>query len=128
MAMKKILLIDDESDIREVVALTLETMGDFEVFATGNGFDGVEIAATVKPDVVLLDVMMPEIDGPSTLALLQQNGATQNIPVIFMTAKVQAADRRRLSELGARGIISKPFDPMSLAQEVTDILNGAIAS
>lgn len=128
MAMKKILLIDDEADIREVAGLTLETMGDFEVFSAANGFEGVRIAAAVQPDVVLLDVMMPEIDGPSTLALLRETLSTREIPVIFMTAKVQASDRRKLSELGARGIISKPFDPMSLANEVLDILNGAVTS
>jgi len=126
MTMKKILLIDDEDDIREVAALTLETMGDFEVFAAANGFAGVQIASAIQPDVVLLDVMMPEIDGPKTLALLRETVATRDIPVIFMTARVQASDRRRLAELGARGIISKPFDPMSLAEEVNRILNGAV--
>ena len=123
MTMKKILLIDDEEDIREVAALTLETMGDFQVFAAANGVRGVEIAAAVQPDVVLLDVMMPDVDGPATLALLRKTKATREIPVIFMTAKVQASDRRRLSEFGVCGIISKPFDPMTLAGEVSDILN-----
>ena len=123
MVMKKILLIDDEADIREVAALTLETMGDFVVFSAADGFAALDMAVAVQPDVVLLDVMMPEIDGPSTLALLRGNEATRGIPVIFMTAKVQASDRRKLSELGARGIIAKPFDPMSLANEVNDILN-----
>jgi CheY-like chemotaxis protein len=122
MAKKKILLIDDEDDIREVAALTLEIMGNFEVFSAANGFAAVEIAAAVQPDVVLLDVMMPEIDGPTTLALLRETRATRHIPVIFMTAKVRASDRRRLSSLGASGIISKPFDPMTLAEEVNRIL------
>ena len=124
MTTMKVLLIDDEDDIREVAALTLETMGDFEMFATANGFEGVALAARVRPDVILLDVMMPEIDGPSTLALLRANAETHDIPVIFMTAKIQASDRRRLAELGARGIISKPFDPMTLANEVNDLLQG----
>jgi two-component system alkaline phosphatase synthesis response regulator PhoP len=119
---RRILLIDDEDDIREVAALTLETMGSYEVFTAANGFDAVRIAAEVGPDVVLLDVMMPEIDGPTTLALIRQTEATRDIPVIFMTAKVQGSDRRRLSELGASGIISKPFDPMTLADEVSSIL------
>lgn len=125
--MKRILLIDDEPDIREVAALTLETMGDFEVFAAADGFVGVQIAATLQPDVVLLDVMMPEIDGPATLSMLRENTSTSHIPVIFMTAKVQAADFRKLSELGASGIISKPFDPMRLADDVSRILDTAVA-
>ena len=128
MTMKKILLIDDEADIREVAALTLATMGEFEVFEAADGFAGVKIAAVVQPDVVLLDVMMPEIDGPATLGLLRAGADTQGIPVIFMTAKVQASDKRRLSELGARGIISKPFDVMTLADEVNGILSAAVTS
>lgn len=126
MTPRKILLIDDEADIREVTSLTLETLGDFEVFEASNGYEGATIAAAVCPDVILLDVMMPEIDGPGTLALLRQTESTQAIPVIFMTAKMQAADRRRLASLGAQGIISKPFDPMTLAREVDEILNGVV--
>ena len=122
MTMKTILLIDDEEDIREVAALTLETMGDFRVFAAANGFEGVELAAAMQPDAVLLDVMMPDIDGPTTLVLMQEREITRDIPVIFMTAKVQASDRRSLSSMGVSGIISKPFDPMKLAAEVDDIL------
>jgi two-component system alkaline phosphatase synthesis response regulator PhoP len=122
MTMKTIVLIDDEEDIREVAALTLETMGDFKVFAAANGFDGVELVAAVQPDAVLLDVMMPDIDGPTTLGLIREREVTREIPVIFMTAKVQASDRRSLSSMGVSGIISKPFDPMSLALEVNDIL------
>lgn len=128
MIMKKILLIDDEADIREVASLTLATMGDFEVFEAADGYTGVKIAAAVQPDVVLLDVMMPEIDGPATLALLRAGADTQGIPIIFMTAKVQASDKRRLSELGALGIISKPFDAMTLADEVSSILGAAVTS
>jgi two-component system, OmpR family, alkaline phosphatase synthesis response regulator PhoP len=122
MTMKTIVLIDDEEDIREVAALTLETMGDFKVFAAANGFDGVELVAAVQPDAVLLDVMMPDIDGPTTLGLIREREVTREIPVIFMTAKVQASDRRSLSSMGVSGIISKPFDPMNLAAEVDDIL------
>ena len=128
MTMKKILLIDDEADIREVASLTLSTMGDFEVFEAADGYAGVKIAAAVHPDVVLLDVMMPEVDGPTTLGLLRDDAATQDIPVIFMTAKVQASDKRKLSELGAHGIISKPFDVLTLAAEVDGILGGTVTS
>jgi CheY-like chemotaxis protein len=124
----KILLIDDEDDIREVAALTLETMGDFDVLTAGNGFSGLESAAVFDPHVILLDVMMPEVDGPATLAMLRENATTRDIPVIFMTAKVQAADRRTLSAHDVLGIIAKPFDPMTLAAEVNALLNGAVSS
>jgi CheY-like chemotaxis protein len=124
----KILLIDDEDDIREVAALTLETMGDFEVLTAGDGFTGLESAALLQPHVILLDVMMPDVDGPATLAMLREKDSTRDIPVIFMTAKVQASDRRTLSGLDVLGIIAKPFDPMTLADEVTALLNGAVNS
>src|SRR5687768_4796422 len=108
MPPKTILVIDDEADIREVAALTLETMGVFAVTTAPNGEAGIECARCMKPDAILLDVMMPELDGPSTLARLRETGDTRDIPVIFLTAKVQAVDRRRLGALGAAGIIAKP--------------------
>jgi two-component system, OmpR family, alkaline phosphatase synthesis response regulator PhoP len=120
---KKVLLIDDEDDIREVAALTLETMADFEVLAASDGMSGVEQAKLHQPEVILLDVMMPGLDGLATFALLQQMDSTREIPVIFMTARIQGADRRRLSDLGALGIIAKPFDPMTLSDEVIALLD-----
>lgn len=117
---KRILLIDDEEDIREVASLVLATTGDFEIFTAPNGRLGIESALRDKPDVILLDVMMPELDGPATLAELRK-GETREIPVIFLTAKVQAGERRTLSELGAAGIIAKPFDPMTIAEEIITI-------
>ena len=128
MPHKTILLIDDEDDIREVATLTLETMGDFAVTSASSGEAGIECATRERPDAILLDVMMPELDGPSTLARLRAIAVTRDIPVIFLTAKVQAVDRRRLADLGAVGIIAKPFDPMTLAEEVTSLLQGASVS
>ena len=122
MSRKKVLLIDDEDDIREVATLTLETMADFEVATASDGLTGLETAKAFQPDVILLDVMMPGIDGITTFARLQESDATRDIPVIFMTAKVQSTDRTRLSQLGARGIIAKPFDPMTLSNEVLALL------
>ena len=122
MSRRKLLLIDDEDDIREVATLTLETMSDFEVVTASNGLAGVEKAETERPDAILLDVMMPGLDGPATFQRLQESALTRSIPVIFMTAKVQAGDRKRLAALGARGIIAKPFDPMTLSEEVTNLL------
>lgn len=122
MSRKKILLIDDEDDIREVATLTLETIAGFEVITAPNGLAGVAKAKTERPDAILLDVMMPGLDGVSTFLKLQESEATRDIPVIFMTAKVQPADRRRLADLGPKGIIAKPFDPMTLSEEVLALL------
>lgn len=122
MESRSILIIDDEPDIREVAALSLEEMAGWQVFLAGSGAEGTSLAAAKVPDVILLDVMMPEMDGPSTLQTLRSNPSTRAIPVIFMTAKVQVTDRKRLQDLGAAGIIAKPFDPMLLAQEVANIL------
>ena len=122
MPRKKLLLIDDEDDIREVASMTLETMSDFEVVTASSGLAGVAKAEAELPDAILLDVMMPGLDGPATFERLQESALTRSIPVIFMTAKVQSGDRKRLAELGARGIIAKPFDPMTLSEEVRNLL------
>ena len=122
MSHKKLLIIDDEDDIREVATITLETMADFEVITASSGLAGVEKAEAERPDVILLDVMMPGLDGLATFERLQKSPVTRSIPVIFMTAKVQPADRKRLGDLGALGMIPKPFDPMTLADEVLGLL------
>ena len=119
---KHILLIDDEEDIREVVALSLETVAGWRVTSAGSGQQGMELARTASPDAVLLDVMMPGQDGPATLRLLQSDTITAKIPVIFLTAKVQSLERERLRGAGAAGFLSKPFNPMTLATEIADIL------
>ena len=115
MTPKRVLIIDDEDDIREVAALALETAGGWEVITAAGGRAGVEAAREARPDLILLDVMMPELDGPSTYRLLLETEETRAIPVIFLTAKVQSGEQRKLHELGALGIIAKPFDPLRLA-------------
>src|SRR5687767_9923922 len=109
---RRILLIEDEDDIREIAALSLESIGGWKTILARGGKDGIEKAATEKPDAIILDVMMPDMDGPATLEALRNSPATKDIPVIFMTAKVQAPERRKLDDLGAQGLIPKPFDPM----------------
>ncbi|MEA2490694.1 MAG: hypothetical protein QOH21_2486 [Acidobacteriota bacterium] len=121
MSRKRILVIDDDDDVREVAALALETGGDFEILTADNGRAGLAKALQCHPDLILLDVMMPELDGPSTFRLLRQGSRTSGIPIIFLTAKVQAADRRNLTALGANGFIAKPFDPLLLAEQVWEI-------
>lgn len=119
---KKILLIEDEADIRQIASLSLSTFTGWEVLTASSGTTGVSRAAAENPDAILLDLMMPEMDGTATLRLLRSGDATRHIPVIFMTAKVQDAERQELSELGARGVIAKPFDPALLAGQVADAL------
>ncbi len=123
MSRKKLLLIDDEPDIREVATLALETMGVFEVITAESGAIGIERAASERPDAILLDYMMPGLDGPSTFERLRGAPRTREIPVIFLTAKVQPADRRRLADLGACGVLAKPFDPLSLSDQVAALLS-----
>src|SRR5207247_10805895 len=96
----KLLVIDDEEDIREVASLTLELKEGWDVVAAGSGAEGIKLARASVPDAILLDVMMPDLDGPTTLRLLRNLPETRSIPVIFLTAKVQAADRRRSPGMG----------------------------
>ncbi len=119
---KRILIIDDEEDIREVAQLTLESVGGWEVFTAESGIEGLKLAEIEKPDAILLDVMMPDMDGIATFQELQANPATQSIPVILLTAKVQSSDQRRFAELGVQGLIAKPFNPMMLNDQLTQLL------
>lgn len=122
MTVKRILLIDDEDDIREVVQLCLETVGGWEVITAECGKEGLIKAENEQPDAILLDVMMPELDGPATFQALQKNPATKDIPVVLLTAKVQASEQRRFSELGVKAVFAKPFDPLNLTTELSAVL------
>lgn len=119
---RKILLVDDEDDIREVAQMSLEMTAGWEVHTASSGADGLRVAAAERPDAILLDVMMPGMDGPATARALKAAPETADIPIILLTAKVQAADRRRFDDLGVAGILAKPFDPMALADEVRGVL------
>jgi CheY-like chemotaxis protein len=123
MSTGRILIVDDEDDIRAIAQLSLESVGGWQVHPVASGAAALEALDAEGPfDAVLLDVMMPELDGPSTLARLRATDAGRDLPVIFLTAKVQPADRRALEEAGATGILAKPFDPMRLADDVNRIL------
>lgn len=122
MVKRKVLLVDDEDDIREVAQVSLEYVAGWDVLPARSGMEAIRCALQDQPDAILLDVMMPDMDGPTTFQKLQADEATRNIPVILLTAKVQASDRKRFEELGVRGIISKPFDPMTLSAEISRIL------
>jgi CheY-like chemotaxis protein len=120
--MRSILIIDDEDDIREVAALSLEATAGWTILTASNGVEGMAVAATQQPDAILMDVMMPAVDGPTTFRSMQQNPQISNIPVVLLTAKVQGVDQRRFAGLGVAGILFKPFDPMTLAQQISDVL------
>jgi CheY-like chemotaxis protein len=120
--MIEVLYVDDEPDIREIAALTLGLDPEFTVKCCASGIEALKIAVDEVPDVILLDVMMPLMDGPTTLEHLQQNPRTAAVPVIFITARTQPQDITAFRELGAIGIIAKPFDPMRLAQQVRTLL------
>ncbi len=119
---RKILLVDDEDDIREVAQLSLEMTAGWEVRTASSGAEALRLAPAERPDAILLDVMMPGMDGPATARALKAAPETAEIPIILLTAKVQAADRRRFDDLGIAGVLSKPFDPMALAEEVSGVL------
>ncbi len=118
----RILVIDDEADIREVTALTLETVAGWHVILAPSGAQGIQRASLEQPDAILLDVMMPDIDGPTTFGILKKNDNTSHIPVLLLTAKVQGAERRELDALGAAAILAKPFDPLTLADQISGAL------
>ncbi|MBE9007330.1 response regulator [Fortiea sp. LEGE XX443] len=118
MAVKRILVVDNEQYIQEVAKICLETVAAWEVLTASSGEEGITKAETYQPDAILLDVMMPDMDGIATFEKLQENPATKKIPVILLTAKVQATDRRRYAQMGIVTAIAKPFNPLELANEV----------
>lgn len=117
----RILYVEDEPDIRMVAQMALEAVGGFTVIACPSGSEALAAAPTAQADLLLLDVMMPGMDGPSTLKALRALPATAATPVIFMTAKVQAAEVAQYRALGAIDVIHKPFDPMALSAQISRI-------
>ncbi|AHF04187.1 chemotaxis protein CheY [Marichromatium purpuratum 984] len=120
-----ILHIEDEPDIRQIVEFALEE--DFRLTQCASGDEALGGAPGLAPDLILLDVMMPGMDGPSTLQRLRRLPHLAQTPVIFMTAKVQQKEREQLEALGALGVISKPFDPMCLGDEIRALLGHSAA-
>ena len=118
----RILLVDDEPDIRAVVDVSLGLDPEFRTRACASGADALVMAAEWSPSLILLDVMMPLMDGPTTLAKLRKNPRTAHIPVVFLTARTQTDEIEEYISLGAQGVLSKPFDPMTLAASVRSYL------
>jgi CheY-like chemotaxis protein len=119
---RRILIIDDEDDIREVAALSLQTVAGWDVIVANSGAQGVARASEQQPDAILLDVMMPGMDGPTTFRELRKNPATAAIPVLLLTAKVQGSDQRRFADLGVQAVLFKPFDPLTLSAQIANAL------
>jgi CheY-like chemotaxis protein len=118
MSAVRILHVDDEPDIREVVEISLGLDPGFAIHSCASGNDALTEAAEWRPHMILCDVMMPGMDGPATLARLRENPSTSKIPVVFMTARAQQREIDHFREIGAAGVICKPFDPMTLPTEV----------
>jgi CheY-like chemotaxis protein len=117
-----VLVVDDNDDIRELAQLCLETVDGWTVLTAGSGADAIAAAREHHPDAVLLDMMMPEMDGLTTFEHLQSDESTRDIPVLLFTAKLQARDRQIWEGTAIRGTIAKPFDPMTLGTEVSRTL------
>jgi two-component system, OmpR family, response regulator len=124
MNRRKLLLVDDESDIRRVAHLCLHHIGGWEVHEAASGAEALAAVEEMRPDMVLLDVMMPEMDGPATLLRLRELSRMEGVPIVFLTAKALASDHARLRTLGACGVLTKPFDPLLLPGLVDAILEG----
>ena len=119
--LRKILHVEDEADIREITKLALEAVGGFVVETCASGEEALKIAPTFQPDLVLLDVMMPGMDGPETLRAMNMLPEIEDVPVVFMTAKIQRSEILDYEGLGAAGVITKPFDPMTLSDQIHEI-------
>ncbi|MBD2437722.1 response regulator [Nostoc sp. FACHB-110] len=123
---RKLLIVDDEERIRELVQACLEDLGGWNTLTAASGQEGLKIAQTeTHIDAILLDVSMPNMDGFAVYEQLQSHTSTQSIPVILLTAKVLPSDRHRFSQMGVAGVISKPFEPTSISEEVAEIMGWA---
>ena len=123
MTQKRILLIDDETNLVLVIQICLQKLGGWTVLTAESGAEGLGKAEIERPDAILLDVMMPDLDGFTVLKRLKANPTTQNIPVILLTAKIQSAQHKEYAQLDIAGVLAKPFNPMELAHHVAELLD-----
>ena len=118
----KVLIIDDEDDVRSIASMSLGMVGQMDVVEASSGGEGIAAAQREQPDVILLDMMMPDMDGLATIRLLKSSTETSSIPVIFLTAKAMTSEIETLKRAGALGVITKPFNPMMLTRDVQELL------
>jgi CheY-like chemotaxis protein len=126
MTVKRILVVDNEQYIQEVAKVCLETIAGWEVLLASSGAECLQRAEADQPDAILLDVMMPDMDGMATFQKLQENAVTQAIPVVLLTAKIQSSDRRRYAQIGTIAAIAKPFNPLELAGQIAAALGWTV--
>ncbi|MGB7085343.1 MAG: response regulator [Phormidesmis sp.] len=122
MTTKRILIVDDDADIREATQLCLEIMGEWEVLKASNGLDGIAIARSEKPDAILLDMMLPGMDGLTILQKLREHTETQKIPIIILTAKAQSYEQKTFRKLKVASVITKPYDPLTISDQIDSAL------
>lgn len=122
---RRVMYVEDDPDIRAIAEIALQDVGGFTAVLCESGAEALEVAPGFDPELVLLDVMMPGMDGPATLRALRQLPDMSTVPVIFMTARLQRSEIEEYRELGAAGVIPKPFDPMTLAEQIAEILTDA---
>lgn len=120
---RTILLVEDNDDIRIITTIALEHEGRFEVLPAASGEEALRLAESHPVDLVLLDVMMPGMDGTETFAALRELDATRDTPIVFLTAKAQSTEVKRLLELGAKDVLTKPFDPLEIAERIAGTLD-----
>ncbi len=125
VAIRKVVLCDDDPDIRAIGEISLRDVGGWDVVCVNDGFAAVDAARAEMPDLILLDIMMPRLDGPGTFAKLQADPQCRLIPVVFMTAKAQSHELRGYTDLGAAGVIAKPFDPLTLPEQIRALVERA---
>jgi CheY-like chemotaxis protein len=128
MTPKRALIIDDEETIQTIVLFGLRIAAHWEVLTASSGPEGILKAKAERPDVILLDVMMPDMDGITTFKELQAHPSTQPIPVIFLTAKAQTAEKRQFHDVGVNGVITKPFNSLNLADQISKLLNWQVSA
>lgn len=115
---KRVLVIDDEDGVRDIIQITLEAVAGWDVITASSGQEGLEKAIAQQPDAILLDVMMPNLDGPATFKQLQANDQTQHIPTILLTAKAKSSEQQEYLSLGVSGVIIKPFEAQNLVKQI----------
>lgn len=126
-ALERILYVEDDPDIQAIAKMAMELMGGYQVEVCSSGRQAVEKVKALTPDFILLDVMMPDLDGPQTLQAIRKLEAVRNVPVAFMTARTQESEINNLLALGAIGVIAKPFDPMTLADQIRQLWENTVA-
>ena len=122
MAAKRILIVDDDDDIREATQLCLEITGHWEVLMASNGLEGIAIAQSERPDAILLDMMLPGMDGLTILQKLKENPDTEKIPIVILTAKAQASEQNDFRRLKVASVITKPYDPLTISEQISSAL------